>query len=501
MKFIKANLIPIICGIVILASVVVLFYPLSSMGAKLRSRMTSELSQAQVAQSLRTTSIHIPGHKRYNAPVTPPIIAARLKVQTYIESQSKSVKQEYITLNAWGRVEFTAQGQIAKDPRHHEIPLLAGMPMAGMLPNPPHFLTTRRAFRREYRRLFANNKHNKFCFLTRLDAGRPPSTERISDLVNARLKRMQEAMPQGFQSSGTASTSEQKKIENAIIRRQVFLAAAKCKVYARRDSFQERNFVLSRHLPTSSQIYEAFVDSWIQNDIVNAIAAMNQSSPNVSLSPVKRLIRITIGTDAPAALTGGQTAQSQQSGDGAILVPDGGLFLGALPAQSTSAPGGFTGGQMPGMPPGGFGTPGGFGPPGGFGLPGGFGPPGGLPGTPAGASATSGATTGAILTNHFSNAKHQITLVALSVVVQANKINQFINQIYRENNGYTVLQMNMTSVDPIRAITDGYVYGKVPAVRLDILMEALFCTPWNEPLMPPAYRARLSLLKTTAAQP
>ncbi len=488
MKFIKANLIPILCGIVILVSVVVLFYPLSSMGAKLRSRMTTALAHAQLAQSLRTTSIHIPGHKRYNAPVTPPVIKARLKVQTYIESQSKSVKQEYIRLNAWGRVEFTAQGRIAKDPRHHEIPLLAGMPMAGMLPNPPRYLTTRRAFRRQYRRLFVNSKQNKFCFLTRLDAGQPPSANRISALVNARLKRMEDAMPQGFQSSGTASTSEQKKIENAIIRRQVFLAAAKCKVYARRDCFQERNFVLSRHLPTSSQIYEAFVDSWIQSDIVNAIVAMNQTSANVSLSPVKRLIRITIGTDAPAALTGGQS----QSGKGAVLVSDGRLFLGALPAQSTSTPGGFTGGQMPGMPPGGFGVPGGFGAPGGYpGMPGGAAPGG----------ATASATTGAILTNHFSNAKHQVTLVALSVVVQADKINDFINQLYRENNGYTVLQMNMTSVDPIHAITEGYVYGKVPVVRVDILMEALFCTPWNEPLMPPAYRARLSLLGTAAKQP
>ena len=493
MKFIKANLIPIICGIVILASIVVLFYPLSSMEAKLRSKMTAALSQAQVAQSLRTTSLHIPGHKRYTGPVTPPIIAARLKVQKYIEAQSKSVKEEYITLNAWGRVEFTAQGQIAKDARHHEIPLLAGMPMAGMLPNPPRFLTTRRAFRRQYRRLFTNNSHNHFCFLTRLDAGTPPSARRITDLVNARLKQMQDAMPQGFQNSGSASTSEQQKMQNAIIRRQVFLAASKCKVYADQASFQERNFILSRHLPTSSQIYEAFVDSWIQNDIVNAIVAMDQASPNVSLSPVKRLIHITIGTDAPAALTG-QASQSQQNGNGATLVPDGGLFLGALPATSVNTggpPGGFTGGQMPGMPPGGFG------------LPGGFGTPGGMPGMPGGAAtgATAGATTGAILTNHFSNAKHQITLVAISVVVQADRINDFINQLYRQNNGYTVLQMNLTTVDPIRAITDGYVYGKVPVVRADILMEALFCTPWNKPLMPPAYRARLSLLKTTAARP
>ncbi len=504
MKFIKANLIPIICGVVMLASVVVLFYPLSSMRAKLHAKMTSALSQAQVAQSLATTSIHIPGHKRYTAPVTPPIIATRLKVQKFIETQSKDVKQEYVTLNAWGRVEFNAQGQMVMDARHHEIPLLAGMPIAGMLPDPPRFLTTRRAFRRQYRHLFLNNSHYRYCFLARLDAGMPPSEEHITNLMDARLKQMKEVMPQGFQNNGTGSTAEQTKIQNAIISRQVFLAASKCKVYADQASFQERNFVLSQHLPTASQIYEAFVDSWIQNDIVNAIAAIDQTSPNVSLSPVKRLIHITIGNDAPSALTGQVQSESQNNGIEPVLVPDGGLFLGALPSASNNT--GVVPGQMPGMP-GAFGAPGGFGMPGGFGPPGGFASGGGrLPigatGFPGGSVAgTHGATSGAILTNHFSNAKHQITLVTISVVVQADKINDFINQIYRQNNGYTVLQMNMMTVDPIRAITEGFVYGKVPVVKLNILMEILFCTQWNKPLMPPAYRARLSLLQTHTAEP
>ncbi|MGC8624463.1 MAG: hypothetical protein ACP5VQ_04280 [Phycisphaerae bacterium] len=485
MKFIKANLIPILCAVVIVASIVVLFYPLRSMGTRLRAKMTSELAQAQVAQSLRTTSLHIPGQKRFVGPVTPAIIIARLKVQKYIESQSRAVRQEYVTLNAWGRVEFNAQGQMVQDARHQEIPLLAGIPMAGMLPNPPRFLTTRRAFRREYRRLFVHDPNYHYCFLTRLDAGMPPSSRMISNLVRARLKKLQEVMPQGFQSNSTASTGEERKILDAITRRQVFLAAAKCKVYADPASFQERSFVLSHHLPSATQIYEAFVDSWVQNDIVNAIIATNQGSPNVSMSPVKRLIHITIGTDAPAALTG--QAQTQSTGIGPVLVPDGGLFLGAKPVSSTPGnaltPGGFPGGfpgAMPGMP----------------GMPS---MPGAMPGNNG--ITTPGKTTGAILTNHFSNAKHQITLVAISVVVEADKINAFINQLYRQNNGYTVLQMNMKTVDPIAAITQGFVYGNVPVVRVNMLLEVLFFTQWNKPLMPLAYRARLSLLQASAVQP
>lgn len=491
MKFIKANLIPILCGVVILASVVVLFYPLSAMETKLRARMTSALAQAQVAQSLRTTSLHIPGQKRFVGPVTPPIIKARLKIQKYIQSQSKAVKQEYIALNAWGRVEFNARGQRLMDAQHHAIPLLAGMPMAGMLPNPPRFLTIRRAFRRQYRRLFVNNREYRYCFLTRLAAGMPPSAERVNNLIKARLKQIQGVSPQGFQNGGSAGTHEQKTIQDAITRRQVFLAASKCKIYADRSCFQERSFVLSHHLPTASQIYEAFVDSWIQNDIVNAIIAANHRSLNVSMSPVKRLIHITIGTDAQAALNGPN--QSSARGAGPTLVPDGGLFVGATAASSVSPnvpnmgfQGGNPGMSIPGMPV----------IPGMPGMPGAYTPPGGTPG-----SGAAGSSIGDILTNHLSNAKHQISLVTVSVVVAADKINDFINQLYRQNNGYTVLQMNMTTVDPIDAITKGFVYGKQPVLELNILMEVLFCTQWNKPLMPPAYRARLGLSNPPAAQP
>ena len=471
MKFIKTHLFPIICGVIILACIVALFYPIGSMAAKLRKAMSHELTNAQMAQQLGRTSLHIPGGKRFVGPVTPALIKQRLHVQRYIESQSKGVKVEYIALNARGRIEFNSEDRIIGG-FTHSVPLLAGMPMPGILPEPPKFLTVRRAFRMQYRRLFLNNKSVHYCFLSRLDAGMPPSAKSLDRMIKSRLKQMGEAMPEGFQNSSSTNAAEKRSLQSAIVQQQVFMAAAKCKVYADRGSFQERDFVLSRHLPTAAQMYEAFVDSWIQSDIVNAIVSLNHGSRNVSYSPVKRLIHITVGTNAPGAYD----ANAQGRISSPTLVPDGGLFLGG---GGTANPSMNMQGGMPRSPQFGYG-----------------GPP-----VQPGNGANTGAAVGAILTHHVSNARHQVVLVAVSAVVEADKINAFINQIYRQNNGYTVLQLNMKTVDPIRAISEGFVYGKVPVVRINMLMEDLLCTQWNEPLMPPAIRAGLGLRPISMARP
>ena len=57
-----------------------------------------------------------------------------------------------------------------------------------------------------------------------------------------------------------------------------------------------------------------------------------------------------------------------------------------------------------------------------------------------------------------------------------------------QNNGYTVLQIRtIHTVDPIHALTSGYVYGKVPVVRVNIVVEAILFSTWNGRIMPADY--------------
>ncbi|NNM88632.1 MAG: hypothetical protein HKL95_08945, partial [Phycisphaerae bacterium] len=80
------------------------------------------------------------------------------------------------------------------------------------------------------------------------------------------------------------------------------------------------------------------------------------------------------------------------------------------------------------------------------------------------------------------------------VIIAPSKINTFINNMYRQNNGYTLLNVQIRTVDPIDAITHGYVYGAVPAVEADFLFEDILFNQWNGRVMPAAYRRRFGIV-------
>ncbi len=462
MKFLKANLILIICGAAVLLAVVALYYPIGAQARRLRQQMKSQLSLAERAASLEKTPIHILGEKPFVGPVTPAIIKVKKEVQRRIEAQAKRLRRMVERFNAAGRVKLPSS------PKGKVIPLLAGVPQPHLLPRPSRSYYVRGNFRRAYRRLFVNNPRDRRAWLTQLRAGAPPTPKRISRILREKLRRRARLMPRNTTGSIHASRHagrHKRRLLGDLTRQMVFHAAATCRIYADPASFQERQFVQSSTPPTADQIYEAFVDTWLQGDVVKAIAALNKGSANVGQSPVKRLLHITVG--AAAATATGATPASRFARP--VLVGDGGLFIrgstGATPAAMSA------------------GMPGAGSAPGRFGV---YAPPSSAYSPSPGVSAAGGA----ILTGHLTNPRYQVTLMNISLVIEPWQINHFIDQLYRLNNGYTVLQIQMRTVDPIDALTSGYVYGKVPVVRADILVEAIFFTSWNGKVMPADYCAR-----------
>lgn len=479
MKFLKANLILIICTLVVLLSIGALYYPIGAKSKKLRNSMIASLGAETMASSLGRTFISIPGEKSYNGPVTPQVIKAKEFVQLKIAQQADWVQRRVETANAGYRVSFSGS---------RVMPLLNGVPMRDLLPRPSRDAVVRGEFRSAYRRLFLNKFRSPRGFLAMLDAGTPPTAQVIKRLVRRALKKQASIMPVG--EAGNAESGVHSRLTREIVRRQVYRVAAGIKMYASPGSFQIRRFIRSTTLPTADQIYEAFVDTWVQADVVRAIAVLNRSSTNVGESPIKRLIHITVGNQAPAAM-GATYSNANASGNGMDLIGDGHLFLGASKvAQATGGNSAANAADMarfrpPGMPGGYPGGPGGY--------------PGMLPNIPSvGGSATTG--VGAMLTGHVSNARYQVVLMQVSLVAEPWMINKFINQLYHQNNGYIVLNMDIRTVDPIQAITQGFVYGKVPAVRADLLFECVMFSRWNKRVMPADYRSALGLASTPAAQ-
>lgn len=181
--------------------------------------------------------------------------------------------------------------------------------------------------------------------------------------------------------------------------------------------------------PSAEQIFNAVVECWLQKDIITAINDVNGKSTNVNDSPIKRLERINIGGDGgmPSGFAGGA---------------HGGLFLEQVIATK-DAP----------------------------------------------APANNGIDTARTLTGHIGGASYDTVLAGITLYMDPAAENRLYDALYRQNNGYTVLNVKTTVVDPFEAASNGFLYGKTQVVRKEILVEALFFRSWLVPLMPPSVRA------------
>ena len=474
MNFIKANIIPIVCAVVVLLSIVALFYPIGKNEKHLKKKMREALSKVTTAQSLAANTVHIPGEPVFNGPIVPAVIKAKREVQQYLASQVADIKQLYAALNARGRVVYES--------RNHVVPLLGDHRLGShILPHIPRNLVIRGDFRRAYLGLFAPRGVNNYSWLTQLDAGSPPAKRVIAREVRKRLRAIEASLPQTSNSNGNNNSevprSQQRSLIKQITQKLVYDTALHCRIYADRGSFQMRTGLKSGEpLPHSTVVYQGVVDSWLQQDVVNAINELNAGSTDVATSPVKRLIHIYIGAGAVARLN--------ESGADVRLatVPDGGLFLSAN--HSTSS---------------GTGTPA-YGPPPGVATPYGepnfqqqMQPPTGMMPNMGAPSSSQSSVPETPVTHLTSNKKFQVTMMAVSVDIVPSDLNAFINALYRQNIGYTVLNVSLRTVDPIAALTRGYVFGKTPVVRANILLQVIFLSSWNEKIMPKHYLKELGL--------
>ena len=81
MNFIKSNVIPIVCALVVLLAIVALFYPIGKNEKHLKKKMREALSKVTTAESLSSNTVHIPGEPVFNGPIVPAVIKAKRSVQ------------------------------------------------------------------------------------------------------------------------------------------------------------------------------------------------------------------------------------------------------------------------------------------------------------------------------------------------------------------------------------------------------------------------------------
>jgi len=77
-------------------------------------------------------------------------------------------------------------------------------------------------------------------------------------------------------------------------------------------------------------------------------------------------------------------------------------------------------------------------------------------------------------------------VVYLSVVMDLDPayLFKFIDQLYKQNMCYTVVNMQARAVDPLDRASNGYLYGDSQVIEVELLVECILFRSWTEPLMP-----------------
>jgi hypothetical protein len=430
MTFIKANLVLLICGLVVLLGLVAwLVWPLPAWKTDLQASMTERYSKVLQANQL-VSNITIPGGVTLQkATYEKNVIDAAVSAQKNMAQQAATVIKRAAEQNRASRVKLV---------NGKTIPYIGNLPEDNYLPTIDRTAGEPYGFKVDYEKQFEYwlaelvGKENT--------AGTPPSQTDIQAQLTLEHSRAAAPIQGNAMFAGAAAAAAGGGNDPAELTRYERLAlsrrASEIKMYVDAAAFQRRDWYGKQTPPTEPQIFEALIDCWFQQDVVNAILETNKGSTNVGTSPVKRLEKIVVGA----------SAGTQGAGNTGVF------FANAVTT----------------------------------------------PGAPVAPTALDLTKT---MTGRLSNSQYDVVLMNITVDIDPAYQNAFIASLYRQNNGYTVLNVSSKTVDPFDASGNGYLYGNVQVVHLDILVEGLLFRSWTLPIMPDATKTLLGIPVTPPGTP
>jgi len=452
MRFVKAQLFLIVCGLVVLLALASLYWPISTSRAALEDQMNSRLTFGRQAVELDAIPYQIPGSSDVNqkGPVTDKLISVKNLIINKVAQQAEEINQLVSRDNELHRVV-------------NGVPLLGNVPQNNYLPK---LARDSMDFKVEYGAIYkrwlglllkgAEDPGSNFNVYTE---GAPPSMAEIDKLIKDEEAQKVAAAPrlstgQVIQPVAAQMNAREKAM---FIRSTVSDRAKRVAMYVTPDAFQIRPCASEDKAPDERQIFEALVDSWVQQDIVDAILSINKNSRSVENSAIKRLELIAIGADSAKAEPSGSVSS-----------------VGALPGTlANSGPWYVLQGATGAAPTGMAAAPG------------------------AGASGAqidfSKSMTGRVSVAR-ADGRYDVAHVKVILDLNPSSLNRFIAALYQQNNGYTVLSIpRVDAVDPFDAASKGYLYGQEPVVRVEMVVESLFFRRWTEPLMPDSIKNELGI--------
>lgn len=231
-------------------------------------------------------------------------------------------------------------------------------------------------------------------------------------------------------------------------------------------------------IPDLAELFQWQWQYWIISDILRALSNANADAQSVLQAPVKRLLAINpTGAPSVSAGSGGTTGGGGMSAPGPGGALGGGSALGGSGQGRRPIPGGPGGGRSPSAPQ----------------QPQAGGGQAINPNTPAPVDYS------VSFTGRTTNSLYDVRYVTLSIVADTRRLPEIIDALAAQN-FITVLDLNLTPVDPFEDVREGYMYGTGTLSEVNMVLETIWLREWTSENMPADLKRSLGIPVQTQPQ-
>ncbi|HUB25500.1 MAG TPA: hypothetical protein VL992_08710 [Tepidisphaeraceae bacterium] len=429
LKLARKQMPVLVCILIVIAAVVLSFWPTQGWYTNLQGDLNSSLSANTQIQSLLTKQRFLPvvgGTSTVQTPLpffpTQDVINVGMQAVNQVQAESKSMLDWATKLNVHVPLDV-------------HLPFTIDDLIAG---NVPSALTNGRtddvaratwvhdylqALSDDYR--FRNWPPPEVQFIRSAYYQVPPlmADRRVTDQeINDAEAKLQNDINNQFlvrDPTGNITSDSQTQATNAYAAQSLQLPldmetarAAKCKVYLEAGAIKQPAIYTSFASATSSQaasdIWTAQLFLWVDEDAVSAVARANANAKDVTESPVKQILDVTV-KDPPYLINGDPTAGNDTSA--------------LTPAMDL--------------------TP----------------------------------------TGRVCNGMYDVMQFSMTLDVDATKVPQVIDDL-QSGQFLTVLTAQFQAIDSTDMVLNRFRYGKSPVVRLTLVCEDLFLHSWTAKYLP-----------------
>jgi hypothetical protein len=210
--------------------------------------------------------------------------------------------------------------------------------------------------------------------------------------------------------------------------------------------------------PTPTELFGWQWQYWILEDLLHAIAAANEGSASVHVSPVKHVRSVLIEPYGSRDPSGGESAGGGGGRGG------GAPGLGAGEGRRAAAPEASAVATAP---------------------------------DPAKEIKPDYSTT---FTGRYSNPVYDVRHVQVSLVVETARLPRVVDRLSAQN-FVTIIDLVLSEVDPFDAMRDGFQYGQAHCTQVDLVVETVWLREWTAQFMPDEVKQALGVPVQTQPPP